>query len=275
MATNAVMPNPKSAHALLVVAKHPTPGQTKTRLTPPLSPGQAAALYACFLRDILDLARQVPQVQPVIAYLPPQAGGYFARLAPNFERIPQEGTDLGARLDNALARYFRLGYRRVVIMNSDSPTLPLACLVGAFEALSGEADVALGPCDDGGYYLIGLKRPAPRLLREVRMSTPHVLADTLALAAEEGLRAALLPAWYDVDDAASLARLSAELAQAPLEIARHTRAFLERQDPKGLPWPGRPAPLDLRRRGRPAGPHPSGGLRSGPGDGQKPLEPFG
>jgi hypothetical protein len=111
-------------------------------------------------------------------------------------------------------------------MNSDGPTLPLDCLTRAFDALTDGADVVLGPSDDGGYYLIGLRRPAPRLLREVRMSTPDVLADTLAIAAQEGLRVELLPMWFDVDDARSLARLRAELAGAPAATARHTRAFL-------------------------------------------------
>jgi glycosyltransferase A (GT-A) superfamily protein (DUF2064 family) len=85
----------------------------------------------------------------------------------------------------------------------------------------------LGPCEDGGYYLIGLRRPQPRLLREVRMSTPDVLRDTLAIAAELGLRVAMLPTWYDVDTAAELARLCEELRAAPPEIAMHTRGFLE------------------------------------------------
>ena len=71
----------------------------------------------------------------------------------------------------------------------------------------------LGPCDDGGYYLIGLKHPPPRLLREVHVSSPDVLSDTLAIAAEEGLTVELLPTWYDVDDAESLERLMAELAR--------------------------------------------------------------
>ena len=119
------------------------------------------------------------------------------------------------------------GYQHVAIMNSDGPTLPLACLTGAFDALAGGADVVLGPCDDGGYYLIGLKQPAPRLLREVRMSTPDVLEDTLAIVAEEGLTVELLPTWYDVYDAESLERLMNELTTAPPEIARHTQAFLE------------------------------------------------
>jgi len=96
-------------------------------------------------------------------------------------------------------------------------------------------DVVIGPCDDGGYYLIGFKRPAPRLLREVQMSTPNVVRDTLALAAEEGRRVHLLPAWYDVDDATSLARLQAELAHLPETVAAHTRSFLVKEN---LPLPG-------------------------------------
>jgi len=213
-------------NALLVIAKQPAPGQTKTRLTPPLTPEQAAALYECFLLDTLDLIRRVPGVQPVIAYLPLEAQAYFAGLASDFEHIPQSGPDLGARLDNALTAYLSRGYRCVAIMNSDGPTLPLACLVGAFECLAGDADVVLGPADDGGYYLIGLKHPTPRLLREVHMSTSHVAADTLALAAQEGLKVALLPTWYDVDDTESLSRLKAELAGAPEGVAPHTRACL-------------------------------------------------
>lgn len=212
--------------ALLTMAKYPAPGQTKTRLTPPLSPGQAAVLYEGFLRDTIDLMRRVPSVQPVIAYLPAPAEAYFAKLAPDFELFLQQGADLGVRLDNAFQHYLGLGYEQVVIIDSDSPTLPLAGLLAAFEALTGEVDVTLGPCDDGGYYLIGLKRPAPRLLREVQMSTPNVATDTLALAVEEGLTVKCLPTWYDVDDSASLERLAAELAAAPVDVARYTRRFL-------------------------------------------------
>ena len=219
--------SPKPSSALIVVAKRPAPGETKTRLAPPLSPEQAAALYECFLRDTLDLMRQIPDVQRVVAYLPAHAERYFSDLAPDFEHIPQQGPELGARLDNALTHLLRQGYQRVVIMNSDGPTLPSPCLTAAFERLTEGADVVLGPCDDGGYYLIGIKRPVPRLLREVQMSTPNVTRDTLKLAVEEGLRVELLPVWYDVDSAVSLTRLARELLEAPFETARHTRAFLE------------------------------------------------
>ncbi len=213
-------------NALLTVAKRPAPGRTKTRLTPPLTPQQAAGLYECFLCDTLDLVRRVPDVRPAIAYLPAEERAYFESLAPDFDLLLQEGQDLGERLDNALTRTLNAGYQRVAIMNSDGPTLPLACLNGAFEKLANGADVVVGPADDGGYYLIGLRRPAPRLLRAVRMSTPDVLADTLTIAAQERLRVELLPVWYDVDDAASLARLRAELVTAPSTVARHSRAFL-------------------------------------------------
>jgi len=213
-------------NALLVVAKHPAPGQTKTRLTPPLSPEQAALLYECFLRDTLELMCVVPDARRAIAYLPLAARGYFTSLAPDFDLIPQVGADLGTRLDHALTHYLQQGYDSVVIMNSDGPTLPIEYVIQAFAELATSAEVVLGPSDDGGYYLIGLKRPAPRLLREVRMSTSHVLVDTLALAREENLRVALLPAWYDVDDTASLARLIDELNTAPATVAPYTRSFL-------------------------------------------------
>jgi rSAM/selenodomain-associated transferase 1 len=211
---------------MLTVAKRPTPGQTKTRLTPYLAPGQAAALYECFLRDTIELIRQIPDIQPVIAYLPAFEKPYFSRLAPEFELILQEGSNLGTRLNNALNHYLSLGHERAVIMNSDSPTLPVEYLLAAFRALKEEADVTIGPCEDGGYYLIGLKRPAPRLFREVRMSTCNVVKDTLALVAEEGLTFKMLPTWYDVDDADALLRLKTELNVLPPEIASHTRALI-------------------------------------------------
>lgn len=194
-------------------------------MTPPLSAERAARLYECLLRDALDLARAVPQVARWIAYAPVDAVDYFQNLAPDFALAPQVGANLGERLDNALTYCLRGGSARAVIMDSDSPTLPPDYIARAFVEL-GQADVALGPCDDGGYYLIGVNHPQPRLLREVTMSTPNVLRDTLAIAAQEGLRAALLPTWYDVDTRDELERLRNELRFATNGTAKHTREFL-------------------------------------------------
>jgi uncharacterized protein len=211
---------------LLVVAKRPAAGQTKTRLCPPLTGAAAAALYTCFLRDTLDLMRQVPDVGRGIAYLPEAARDYFAILAPDMQLSLQQGVDLGQRLDHLLSAALEAGASQAVVMDSDSPTLPADYLMQAFAALSGPNDVVLGPCEDGGYYLIGLKRPQPRLLRDVQMSTPYVVRDTLALAEQLGLQVALLPTWYDVDTVAELDRLRAELRDAPPHMACYTRAFL-------------------------------------------------
>lgn len=216
---------------LLVVAKQPAAGQTKTRLCPPLDGDTAAALYEGFLRDTLDLMRQVPHVQRTIAFLPVDAEGYFHALAPEMALTPQRGADLGERLANLLADALTGGASQAVVMNSDSPSLPAAFLRQAFTELDGGYDVVLGPCDDGGYYLIGLRQPQPRLLHEVRMSTPTVVAETLALAHEMGLRTALLPPWYDVDTATELWRLRDELRTAPPHVCPATRLMLAELTP--------------------------------------------
>ena len=201
------MPKPDT---LLVVAKQPAPGQTKTRLCPPLTPVQAAALYDCFLHDTLDTMRKVPDVQRVIGFLPEDAQDYFNQLAPDMGLVCQRGLSLGERLDNLLTEALTNGSQRAVVMDSDSPTLPAAYLSQAFEGLA-DADVVLGPTRDGGYYLIGLRQPQPHLLRQVQMSTPNVLSDTLKLAEATGLTVSLLPSWYDVDTIADLHQLDREI----------------------------------------------------------------
>ena len=212
-------------NALIVVAKRPQAGQTKTRLTPPLSPEDAAELYENFLIDTLELIRQTRNVTPIIAYLPTGEETYFKSLAPDFQLLPQCGQGLGERLDNALTHCLQNGFDKAVIMDSDSPTLPAEYLTQAFTQLD-TANVVLGPCDDGGYYLIGLKRPAPHLLREVTMSTATVTQDTISLAHQAGLQVALLPTWYDVDTVSELARLNQELLTLDPDLARYTRRLL-------------------------------------------------
>jgi uncharacterized protein len=214
--------------ALMVVAKQPAPGQTKTRLTPPLDGTQAAALYECFLKDTLALiqrARRHLAFDPIIIYLPAGADAYFRQLAPDFGLQVQQGADLSERLNHATTHCLTTGYDQAVIMDSDSPSLPAENLVAAFEALN-RADVTLGRCDDGGYYLIGLKRPEPSLFLTVTMSTATVAEDTLARAQSAGLSVELLPTSYDIDYVSDLRRLVDELAGLPPDVAQHTRAFL-------------------------------------------------
>jgi rSAM/selenodomain-associated transferase 1 len=216
--------NPR--RALFIMARRPVAGASKTRLCPPLSPAAAAALYACFLADVIDRVREaaglVAGLVPAIAFTPADAAAYFTDLAPDFALVPQTGATLGERLDGVLSGALSRGYRPVAAVNSDSPSLPAAYLAQAFAALDDSAvDVVLGPCDDGGYYLIGWRRPHPALVRDVAMSAADTLAQTLAVAARDGLRAVLLPPWYDVDGPADLARLATDPG-----LGSHTRAFL-------------------------------------------------
>lgn len=205
---------PPLEQALVIMAKEPQAGKTKTRLCPPLTADQAARLYSCFLQDIIDMVRQIartnPEITPLIAYAPETAAGYFQRVAPDFGRILQLGERLNERLQSIFDAAFEQGCRRVAAINSDSPTLPGTFLLEAFERLE-TADVVLGPCEDGGYYLIGLKRPHPEIILPVQMSTDRVLEETLALIERQGLAVELLPPWYDVDTAEDLARLEKEL----------------------------------------------------------------
>ncbi|MFN2291489.1 MAG: TIGR04282 family arsenosugar biosynthesis glycosyltransferase [Anaerolineae bacterium] len=213
-------------NAIIVVAKEPVPGQTKTRLCPPFTPGQAAEFYRCLLLDTLTLVQQLENTDRSLAYNPAGARAYFEDLAGDgFRLVPQEGRDLGERLANALAHHFDLGYQRVIIMNSDGPTLPSACLEEAFSGLD-VADVTLGMGHDGGYYLIGMKERHRALFEGIDWSTERVVAQTLSTCRRLGLTVHKLPEWYDVDVEADLARLRRDLARSPRSAPR-SWAFLQ------------------------------------------------
>ena len=212
--------------SLIVVAKKPEPGSTKTRLCPPFTPEVAAEFYGCLMRDTLALAVKLQGVDFTLAFTPASAIDYFDQLAPDgFRLIPQKGADLGARLANALGHHLKQGYRKAVILNSDGPTLPLAHLKAAFAKLD-HADVTLGVGHDGGYYLIGLKRHYPELFENIAWSTERVIPQTLEVCRRLKLKVHRLPEWYDVDVAADLKRLRRDLAQNPA-AAPHTHTFLQ------------------------------------------------
>jgi rSAM/selenodomain-associated transferase 1 len=216
--------------ALFVMAKDPRAGQVKTRLCPPLEPEAAARLYRCFLLDVLDLVAGIPGVDPVVAYAPPEARGAFARLAAGrFRLMPQQGADLGARLERTFRALFARGYARVAAVSTDSPDLPAEYLARAFVQLE-RAPVVVGPCPDGGYYLIGMSRPIPELFRDMPWSTARVVAETEARARRLGLAVARLPEWCDVDTADDLDRLARELSRGASSNgrARRTAAFCRR-----------------------------------------------
>ena len=214
--------------ALAIMAKAPRVGDVKTRLCPPLSPRQAAALARCFLRDRIAQVRGLHGVQGVIAYTPEPE--IFERLAPDFTLVAQRDGDLGERMRALLAELIDTGYPAAIAVGTDTPTLPPAVLQRAVDVIaSGDVDLVLGPAEDGGYYLIGVRADHPPLFAGVPWSTPAVLEITRDRAAAAGLSATLLSPWFDVDTGADLERLRADLAGDPY-AAPATHRFLAGHD---------------------------------------------
>ena len=211
----------------MVVAKAPARGQTKTRLGATIGLDAAAEFYQCLLLDVLDIVRAVPDITRAIAYLPAGSESFFRGVAPDFELILQHGDDLGARLDHVLTQCLNNGYSQAAVMSSDTPLIDPRAITQAFDALDDGHDVVLGPCDDGGYYLMAVKQPQPNILRPIQMSTPRVLQDTLDAATHQCLRVTLLPVTSDIDTADDLERIQSKLAQHQSDIAQRTHAWLK------------------------------------------------
>ena len=206
--------------AIAVMAKAPQPGRCKTRLAPLLGADRAAALSAAFLRDItenLRLAAATAPIAPYVAYAPAGhahlfdgilATGTNLILADGTQPVPTGVEGFGTCLLHALESLFAAGFAAACVLNSDSPTLPTAYLRRAAELLLAPGDRAvLGPAEDGGYYLLGMKRPHAALLTEIDWSTGRVAEQTRARARAAGIPLQELGSWYDVDDAGALARL--------------------------------------------------------------------
>jgi rSAM/selenodomain-associated transferase 1 len=205
-------------HAVAVMAKAPRDGEVKTRLVPPLRAEEAAKLSACFLKDITAnfiAAAESAAIAGFVAYSPPGSEALFRGLVhPKIGMLPPRGIGLGYGLLCATDDLLAAGYAGACLVNADSPTLPTSFLIQAVEALRAPGDrVVLGPASDGGYYLIGLKRRHQRLFEDIAWSTERVLQQTVDRAASIGLEVALLPEWYDVDDAASLRWLCREVLE--------------------------------------------------------------
>ncbi len=214
--------------AAAVMARMPIPGQVKTRLVPPLTHAEAAWLYAGFLLDAIDRLGRIGGIRPFVAYTPPAAKTYFAGIVPaGFSCIRQSGGDLGERLASVAGTLFSRGAAAVVLCDSDSPTLPDRYIREAFRRLD-ETDIVIGPSDDGGYYLIGMKRHERHLFSKIPWSSPQVTERTVAAARRRNLSVSLLEPWYDVDTPADLLRLHRDIAAMPEESApaRHTRRAL-------------------------------------------------
>lgn len=214
-------------NCLIVFAKEPKKDKVKTRLQGYLSKTQCVNLYKAFLRDTLALVNKVSCGYKILAY---ESCGrtprYLKRIASRCIFYKQEGDDLGERMHNACKFAKKAGASKMVIIGSDSPTLPAASIKKAF-GLLGRADVVLGPSLDGGYYLIGLKSPCAGLFKGITWSSPTVFKDTIRNAQKLRKRVALLDRRYDIDEVNDLFRLKDDLSEIKNKsVALWTRKFM-------------------------------------------------
>ena len=230
------LPERASQCAMAIMAKAPRAGKVKTRLSPPLTLEESAALNICFLKDTAENLASIGGCCGIGCYTPVGDETAFDGLLPEeFALIGQRGDKFGERLLAAAKDILACGYGAVCLIDSDSPTVPAAAFQAAVATLARDGDrVVLGPSDDGGYYLIGLKKAHAAVFQRITWSTSSVMAETVERAAEAGLEVVLLPMWYDVDDAATWrsSRMSCwrrrlqSLQQLAGYAAPHTRAFL-------------------------------------------------
>jgi len=212
---------------LVVFARAPRLGLVKTRLTPGLAPEEALALHQAFVDDAVERLGRLsrPGLDRILYWTEPSSDapphGWSFRA--------QNGVDLGRRMARSVDDAIADRCARVVIVGTDSPTLPTRIVEEAFEAL-GRVDVVLGPAEDGGYYLVGCTRPLPEIFQNISWGTGAVLKETRERLVRASIPFELLPPWYDVDTPSDLERLRLEIdylgEHDPNEVPRHAAAAL-------------------------------------------------
>jgi uncharacterized protein len=223
-----------NSSALIIMAKEPQVGATKTRLCPPLTLADAAKLYEVLLWDTIKMVSDISDIDLAIAITPPESTTYFQQISPEgTQLIPVGCADIGECLTYVLGKLLAIGYKRVIALNSDGPSLPPEYIYQAEQSLD-HHDLVFGPAEDGGYYLVGFKEMYVEIFSGIEWSTPQVLLQTLQKVTALGLSVQLLPPWYDIDTAEDIERLQAELQILSPETLPHTRKFLTQWTPQNV-----------------------------------------
>ena len=203
-----------------IMARSPAhPDAIKTRLAGALPNTRARIdLYVAFIADQMRVCRSLSDITLRLAYTPEGSAKDFELMGLRPEELLlHRGHDLATRERALFADLFEEGFRRVVIIGSDVPSLPGHILEDAFRRLDRPRRVVLGPAEDGGYYLVGLSRDdatasIPDLFSNIRWSSTWTLSDTIAAAERSQTIVELVEPWFDVDDQAGLQRLCDQLS---------------------------------------------------------------
>lgn len=205
---------------ICVFAKPPRPGAAKTRLASEVGPESAARLAHAFLQDTWAAVSALSWARPILATTELDAGELAL---PGADTWLQGEGDLGERLERVMRRAL-LESPLAIAIGADTPGLPPSLLAQAREALS-SAEAVLGPCEDGGFYLIGLRSCPPGLLRNLPWSAPDTFDRTLTRLRNKGLQTAVLPPWFDVDRPSDLERLRLLLGRGEIAASETARAL--------------------------------------------------
>ena len=208
-------------NAVICFTRVPKPGKTKTRLMPYLSGEQCAQLHWAFLRDLSNIYASL-EADLLVAHTPDPDWAQLKTVFPNAFFFPQEGEDLGVKMNHALNLALSMGYEKCILTGSDLPRMTPEHLLSGFEALE-QADVTLGPTSDGGYYLVGVKEESPFLFENQIYGCGNVFENTVAAvkAADKSFCPALC--CDDVDTPEDLSKLL-----KMLNPESHTAAYLRK-----------------------------------------------
>ncbi len=190
---------------LIIFAKEPEAGRVKTRLTGYIDNDKIVDLYKGFIKKTIDMANKIESDRKILAYDYFGEPEFLNSVKDEFSFFEQDGSDLGEKMHNAFLYAERSGSDATVIIGTDSPDLPFEYINDAFLRLS-EKDVVIGPAIDGGYYLIGVRKPDPDIFKDVEWSSNKVLGRTLKNIKNAGKVVSLLDEWYDIDTPEDLER---------------------------------------------------------------------
>jgi len=218
------------ANALAVMAKAPLVGQVKTRLLPTFTAEEAMEFSRSLLVDQLNHLQKLNTADLYLAFALDDARFLMEQIAPaRFHLFPQQGEDLGARMDAAFDRLFQIGHKNIALIGGDLPPVPLSFFCEAYAFLEASANrVVLGPSRDGGYYLVGCNRPTPEIFQDMTWSHSGVLAQTRDKLTSLQIEYHLLPTWFDIDTSDDLRHLCSMLDPTLEKAMPNTLPLLQR-----------------------------------------------
>ena len=221
---------PPASTSLVIMARAPRAGHTKTRLMPALTADEAAGLYQAMLLDTIERLGFLSELELWLAFTPEDERGWFeTNIDSEVQLMAQRGDDLGQRMHHIVEDRRSGGAEAVLIVGTDLPTLPEEYVLQAADLLGEDNGVVLGPTEDGGYYLIGLREPDIRLFERIDWSTASVFQQTLRQAEAAGKFVSRVPSCFDIDEPADLERLRSELQHSDEQShPPHTANFLAR-----------------------------------------------